>query len=336
MDKLKAMATFVRIVDSGSLTAAADATGQSTASVVRSLAALEKHLGVRLLNRNTRRLALTDEGTEFLAWSRRMLAEFDDFEHRLDVRRHEPGGLLRMTAPVEFGHRHVAPIINEFLRRHPAMRVELILVDRIVDLLEEGLDLAIRIGNLPDSAMVALPLGRTRPVVCASPDYLASAGPVDHPSALPTHACIAFLPQGCDWQFREAPGSAARHRGAAGQTGPEPRALPASGAPVDTAVVARLASNQVQAVRLAGQQGLGIVRLFHYQVAEELADGRLVRLLSAFEPPDISIQMVYPHARLLSPRVRQLIDWAAPRLRASIPDPVAVPAPRRPRRHRLN
>lgn len=317
MDRLKAMATFVRIVDSGSLTAAADASGQSTAAVVRSLAALEKHLGVRLLNRNTRRLALTDEGTEFLAWSRRMLAEFDQVEQRFEARRHEPGGLLRMTAPIEFGRRHVAPVVNAFLSRHPAMRIELILVDRVVDLIEEGLDLAIRIGKLPDSAMVALPLGRTRLVVCASPDYLAGAAPVDHPSALTDHACIAFLPQGRDWQFRDA---------AAGQS--------ASGPPVTAAVVARLASNQVEAARLAGQQGLGIVRLFHYQVAEELADGRLVRLLTPFEPADIPIQMVYPHARLLSPRVRQLIDWAAPRLRAAIPDPALPmrPAARRRRR----
>ena len=298
MDRLKAMATFVRIVDSGSLTAAAEASGLSAAAVVRSLAALEKHLGVRLLNRNTRRLALTGEGAEFLAWSRRMLAEFDELEHRFELRRHEPGGLLRMTAPVEFGRRHLAPVVNAFLQAHPAMRVELTLVDRVVDLLEEGLDLALRIGELPDSAMVALTLGRTRHVVCASPEYLADAGPIDHPSALATHACIAFLPQGPDWRFRN-----------------------------DTAtIVARLTCNQVQAARLAARAGLGIVRLLHYQVADDFANGRLVRLLVEHEPPDLPIQMIYPNARLLSPRVRRLIDWAAPRLRASIPDPGPINA----------
>ena len=302
MDRLKAMATFVRIVDSGSLSAAAEASAQSAASVVRTLAALEKHLGVRLLNRNTRRLALTDEGAEFLAWSRRMLAEFDALEHRFEARRDQPDGLLRMTAPVEFGKRHVAPLVHAFLRLHPAMRVELVLVDRVVDLIDEGLDLAIRIGDLPDSAMVATPLGRTRLVVCASPSYLGQAAPLETPAALAAHRCIAFLPQGKDWQFQQPDGSMAAET-----------------------IVPRLGSNQVQVAAQAGIDGLGVIRLLHYQVADELADGRLVRLLAGFEPPDIPIQMVFPHARLLAPRVRRLIDWAAPRLRASIPDPGVAP-----------
>lgn len=297
MDKLKAMATFVRIVEAGSLSAAAGASGQSAASVVRSLAALEKHLGVRLLNRNTRRLALTDEGTEFLAWSRRILAEFDEIEHSFDARRHSPGGLLRLTAPVEFGRRHVAPLVNAFLAQHPAMRVELILLDRMVDLLEEGLDLAVRIGQLPDSSMVAVPLGRTRHVVCASPDYLRAAGQLPHPSALCEHDCIVFAQQGGEWHFID---------------GGEALTVP---------VPARLGTNQVQAASLACVQGLGIARLLHYQVAAELADGQLVRLLREFEPPELPVQLVYPHSRLLSSRVRSFIDWMAGRLRLRIPDP---------------
>lgn len=297
MDRLKAMSTFVRIVDSGSLSAAAEAAGQSAASVVRTLAALEKHLGVRLLNRNTRRLALTDEGAEVLAWSRRVLAEFEAVEHSFEARRSQPEGVLRMTAPVEFGRRHVAPLVNEFLRDHPAMGAELVLLDRVVDLLEEGLDLAIRIGQLPDSTMVALPLGRTRAVVCAAPGYLETSGPVPHPSSLREHPCVAFLPQGRQWHFQEA------------------------GEGIAQEIRARLVVNQVQTASLACLQGLGVARLLHYQVADELADGRLVRLLQAFEPPDLPIQMVYPHSRLLSPRVRRFIDWAAPRLRASVPDP---------------
>ena len=311
MDRLKAMATFVRIVDSGSLTAAAEASAQSPASVVRALAALEQHLGVRLLNRNTRRLALTDEGSEFLAWSRRMLAEFDEVEHRFEARRDQPGGLLRLTAPVEFGKRHVAPLINAFLQRYPAIRVELILLDRVVDLIEEGLDLAIRIGTLPDSAMIAMPLGRTRLVVCASPAYLAEAAPIDSPAALRAQACIAFLPQGKDWQF-QVPASGSAAAAAAATT-------------LGETIVPRLASNQAQVVAQAGLAGLGVIRLLHYQVAEALADGRLVRLLTDFEATDLPVQLVYPHARLLSPRVRQLIDWATPRLREAIPDPGVRP-----------
>lgn len=296
MDRLKAMATFVRIVETGSLSAAADALGQSAASVVRSLAALEKHLGVRLLNRNTRRLALTDEGAEYLAWSRRMLAEFDTLEQRFEARQQDPGGLLRLTAPVAFGQRHVAPLVNEFLRAHPGMQVELTLLDRTVDLLEEGLDLAIRIGHLPDSSMTAITLGATRHVVCVHPGLL-QAGPIEHPATLRERDCIVFAQHGPCWAFLE------------------------QGQALSVEVSAKLLLNQVEVARAASIEGMGVVRLLHYQVADALADERLVRLLRAFETPDVPIQMVYPHSRLLSPRVRRFIDWAAPRLKASIPDP---------------
>ncbi|WP_447587893.1 LysR family transcriptional regulator [Aquipseudomonas campi] len=296
MDRLKAMATFVRIVETGSLSAAADALGQSAASVVRSLAALEKHLGVRLLNRNTRRLALTDEGAEYLAWSRRMLAEFDTLEQRFEARQQDPGGLLRLTAPVAFGQRHVAPLVSEFLRAHPGMQVELTLLDRTVDLLEEGLDLAIRIGHLPDSSMTAITLGATRHVVCVHPSLL-QAGPIEHPATLRERDCIVFAQHGSCWAFLE------------------------QGQALSVEVSAKLLLNQVEVARAASIEGMGVVRLLHYQVADALADERLVRLLRAFETPDVPIQMVYPHSRLLSPRVRRFIDWAAPRLKASIPDP---------------
>src|SRR5690554_5326069 len=149
MDRLKAMANFVRIVDCGSLSAAADATGQSVASVVRSLAALERYLAVRLLNRSTRRIALTDEGEEYLAWSRRILADFEDMEQRLEARDGVVRGLLRVTAPVEFGQRYLAPIVNEFLKANGEVRAELNLTDQLLPLLEERLDLALRIGHLP-------------------------------------------------------------------------------------------------------------------------------------------------------------------------------------------
>lgn len=296
MDRLKAMATFVRIVETGSLSAAADALGQSAASVVRSLAALEKHLGVRLLNRNTRRLALTDEGAEYLAWSRRMLAEFDTLEQRFEAHQQDPGGLLRLTAPVAFGQRHVAPLVNEFLRAHPGMQVELTLLDRTVDLLEEGLDLAIRIGHLPDSSMTAINLGVTRHVVCTHPDLL-QAGPIEHPATLRERDCIVFAQHGPCWAFLE------------------------QGQALSVEVSMKLLLNQVEVACAASIEGMGVVRLLHYQVADALADKRLVRLLREFETPDVPIQMVYPHSRLLSPRVRRFIDWAAPRLKASIPDP---------------
>lgn len=295
MDKLKAMATFVRIVEEGGLTAAAESLGRSSSSVVRSLAALESALGLRLLNRNTRRLTLTEEGAEYLAWCRRTLGEFEVMEQGFEARRATPGGLLRLTAPVEFGALIVAPLVNGFLRAHPEMRADLILLDRVTDLLEEGLDLAIRIGRLPDSEMVAARLGETRFATCASPEFLRSTGPILHPSALREIPCVAFHPPGRIWSFQEG------------------------GAPLTVEIAAVLSTNQARTARLACLEGLGVARLLQYQVAKELEEGRLIRLLEDFEPPGSPIQIVYPHARLLSPRVRRFIDWASPRLSAAIP-----------------
>lgn len=297
MDKLKAMTTFVRIVEAGSLTAAATSLNQSTASVVRALAALEAHLGVRLLNRSTRRLALTDEGEEYLSWSRRVLYEFDLIEHRFEARQTDPEGVLRLTAPMEFGHRYVAPLVNEFVQTHPHMRIELFLLDRVVDLLEEGWDLAIRIGNLPDSSMTAMTLGRTRYVVCAGSALAGLSSVLEHPRMLRDQPCIAVGPQGTHWNFSD------------------------QGQLLRIEISHRLMINQVRATRLACMEGLGIARLLHYQVAKPLQDGRLVRLLRGFETPDVPVQLVYPHSRLLSPRVRRFVDWAGPKLRKLVPTP---------------
>ncbi|MBA1271766.1 LysR family transcriptional regulator [Stutzerimonas azotifigens] len=295
MDRLKAMANFVRIVENGSLSSAAEATGQSVASLVRSLAALERHLGVRLLNRSTRRMALTDEGQEYLAWSRRMLADFDDMEQRLAARDGVVRGLLRVTAPVEFGQRYVAPLVNAFLKEHPELRIELSLNDQLLPLLDERLDLALRIGHLPDSAMVARQVGATRLVTCASPDYLRTAPAIDSPAALRDHACITLASQGRHWYYRH------------------------DGKEVAEPIAPRLVCNQIRAASLACVQGLGITRLMHYQVAGELADGRLVRILREFEPADLPIQLVYPHSLQLSPRVRAFVEWAGPRLESRMP-----------------
>jgi len=297
MDRLKAMANFVRIVDSGSLSAAADATGQSVASLVRSLAALERHLGVRLLNRSTRRMALTDEGAEYLSWSRRVLADFDDMEQRLEARDGIARGLLRITAPVEFGQRYVAPVVNTFLKEHGAMRVELSLNDQVLPLLDERLDLALRIGHLPDSAMVARQIGATRLVTCASPEYLRTATALDHPASLRDHACITFAAHGRRWYYRH------------------------KGKELAEEISPRLVCNQIRTATLACVQGVGVARLAHYQVADELADGRLVRILREFEPADLPIQLVYPHGLQLSPRVRAFVEWAYPQLERVTPNP---------------
>lgn len=297
MDRLKAIANFVRIVDSGSLSAAADGTGQSVASLVRSLAALERYLGVRLLNRSTRRMALTDEGEQYLRWSRRMLTEFDDIEQRLEAHDGVLRGLLRMTAPVEFGQRFVAPLVNAFLLEHAELAMDMTFIDQIVPLLDERLDLALRIGHLPDSTLVARQVGVTRLITCASPDYLRRAPALPTPAALQQHACIVLAAQGRQWYYRHDDLESA------------------------VEVIPKLVCNQIRAANRACVDGLGITRLMHYQVAEELASGRLVRVLEAFEPADLPIQLVYPHSLHLAPRVKAFVDWLCPRLQALAPDP---------------
>ena len=280
MDKLRAMETFVRIVERGSLTAAADALDTSLPSVVRSLAALEAELDVRILNRTTRRIALTDEGREYYERCRRVLAEVDEAEAALSARRAAPKGRLRVTAPVMFGRLHVASVATEFVARHAAVQLELVLLDRVVDLLEEGIDVAVRIAHLPDSSLVAIPVGQTRRVTCASPAYLKRAGTPKSPDELARHRCVSFS------GLAPAPGSS----------------------PV-------LTSNQIDVALDACLGGVGIGQFLCYQVQAALDAGRLTRVLGGFEPAPVPIHIIYPHARLLSANLRAFVDWAVPRLR---------------------
>ena len=294
MDKLRAMETFVRIVERGSLTAAAESLQASLPSVVRTLAALEAALDVRLLNRTTRRIALTDEGREYYARCQRVLAEVDDAEAALSARRAVPKGRLRVTAPVMFGRLHVAPVLTAFAERFPAVKVELVLLDRVVDLVEEGIDVGVRIGQLPDSSLVAVPIGETRRVVCASPAYLKRAGTPASPSDLAAHRCVSFggLAPGHEWRFM------------------------VGGKAVRVTVAAALASNLIDPVLDACVAGAGLGQFLSYQVRTLLEARKLKRVLAEFEPPPLPIHAIYPSARLLSSNVRALVDWSVPRLRA--------------------
>jgi DNA-binding transcriptional LysR family regulator len=296
MDKLRAMEIFVRIVEADSLTAAAGVLGTSLTSVGRSLAALEDALGTRLLNRTTRRIALTDEGREYFERCRRVLAEVEEAENALSARQAKPAGKLAITAPVMFGRLHVGPVLADFLAAYPAVHAELMLFDRIVDLLDEGMDVAIRIGHLRDSSLVAVPLGTTRRVVCASPEYLRREGTPGRPSDLARHRCLQFLgvASGSEWEFSDG--------GADGKT-------------TRVAIKSVLTSNQIDVALDACVKGLGCGVFLDYQVRESLLAGSLQRVLPAFEPVPIPVQIVYPHSRLLSSRVRSFVDWAAPRLR---------------------
>lgn len=293
MDKLRAMTTFVTIAERGSLTAAADALGSSLPAVVRLLASLEKELGVRLLNRTTRRTALTEEGRDYLERCRRVFAEIEEAEAVLSARQQHPIGKLAITAPVLFGRLHVAPLVTEFLARNPRVKVELLLLDRVVDLIDEGLDLAIRVGELADSSLVAINCGQTRRVVCASPAYLAQAGIPETPADLRQHRCIQFtgLVRGPDWEFVQR------------------------GRPLRVAVDGPLMANQGDVAIDACRQGLGCGIFLHYQVREALATGDLQLLLDDYGSAPVPISVVYPHSRLLSSRVRAFRDWFVPQLR---------------------
>ena len=292
MDKLRAMETFVRIVEAGSLTAAANALGLSLPAVVRSLAALERALEVRLLNRTTRRSSLTDEGREYYERCKRVLGEVADADAALSARRGEPKGRLRLTAPVMFGRLRVAPVVVEFAARYPDVAVELLLLDRVVDLVEEGIDAAARIAHLADSTLIALPVGETRRVVCAAPAYLKRAGTLEVPGDLATHRCVVFtgLSANDEWSFGGRP----------------PERVP---------VRAVLRTNQFDVAIDACLRGLGCGQFLCYQVEGLVAAGNVKRVLSDFEPPPLPIHIVYPHARLLSSNVRGFVDMAVGRLR---------------------
>jgi len=292
MDKFRAMEIFARIVEAGSLTAAADALGMSVPSVVRSLAALEREVGVRLLNRTTRRSSLSDEGREYYERCKRVLAEVEAAEAVLSARRVEPKGRLRLTAPVMYGRMHVAPVLAEFMTQYPGVEVELLLLDRVVDLVEEGIDAGVRIGHLPESSLVAIRVGETRRVVCAAPGYLKSAGTPKVPADLTAHRCVVFtgLTPNNEWSF----------------SGKRPARVPIR--PI-------LRTNQFDVAIDACLHGLGCGQFLCYQV-QALVDARkLNRVLGAFEPPPVPIQIVYPHARLLSPNVRAFVDFAVGRMR---------------------
>ena len=283
MDKRKAMNTCVAIVDQGSLSAAGDKLGRSPAAIVRTLAGLERHLGVRLLNRSTRRLALTDEGRDYLQHCRQILADIHGAEARLDSRRTEPAGTLSITAPVMFGHLHLTPLLNQWLKQHPQMRADLTLLDRVTDLLEEGFDLALRIGHLADSTLIARPLGHTGYVLCASPELRAQRGHPNHPQDLADWPTVCFAPAGSTWHFQ----------------------VDGKPSPQRTAPIIR--ANQVDTQLAAARDGLGLCRVLSYQAQQDFERGSLVPLLTDYNPPPVPVQFVFPHSRLLSPRVRHFM-----------------------------
>lgn len=287
VNKLAAMQTFVSIVDAGSLTAAAEDLGRALPTVVRSLATLERELGVRLLHRTTRRMSLTEEGRLYVERCRRILADVAEAEQALHYQQAEPRGELRVTAPVLYGQLKVVPAVTTFLKAHAQVKVELVLLDRVVNLVEEGLDVGIRIAPLPDSSMIATRVGEVRRVVVASPALLRRVGTPRHPRAL-TELPVIHFQGGLTapvWSFVD------------------------KGRVVSVPVEGRLVCNQAAAALEACARGLGFGRFLSYQVEALVARRRLRVVLARFEPPPIPIHILYAHARLMSPRVRAFVDW---------------------------
>lgn len=287
MDKFQEMRVFAAVVDAGSFVGAADSLAMSKAAVSRYVADLEQRLGVRLLHRTTRRLSLTQEGELFLARSREILASIEASEAEVTSRSQTASGLLKLSVPVSFGMQRLAPLWSEFLEAHPRLTLDVQLADRVIDLVEEGFDLAVRIARLPDSSLVSRKLASTRLVLCASPAYLERRGTPRHPSELATHDVLAYslLSLGTLWQF----------------TGPE--------GPVSVRVQPRLWTNNGDTCVASCLRGAGIQLQPTFLVARELAAGHLVELMPAYRSITLDLYAIYPTRRLVPAKVRAAVEF---------------------------
>ena len=290
MSSLTEISIFVKVVELSSFTAAAEALEMSQPVVSKAVTRLEEKLGARLLNRTTRRLSLTEAGSELYRRSVRALAEIEDAELEVARFQTEPRGTLRVSAPMSFAILHLGKVVHEFHERFPGVSMELHLDDRQVDLVEEGFDLAIRIGRLQDSNLVARRLIPCRQVLCASPSYLAKKGTPERPEDLLEHSCIVYslLSTPREWRFTDAQG--------------ETHVVPISGA---------LESNNGLMNRAAAIAGAGIVLLPAFYIGEELRSGALKQVLSDFAPVELAIYAIYPERRNLTPKVRAFVDFLA-------------------------
>jgi DNA-binding transcriptional LysR family regulator len=291
MDRLDELAIFVAVAEQGSFVAAARLLGRSPSAATRAVSALEDRLAIRLFNRTTRSVALTDEGARYLDRCRRALAAFDELALSAASEQAEPTGTLTLTAPEMFGRLHLLPIAQDFMRDYPEVSVSLLLLNRIVSFVDEGIDLGVRIAHLPDSSLRAIAVGHVSRVACASPSYLARRGVPASPGEFVGHDAVAVSSTPERWIFADG------------------------GSEQSVAVGARLVVNTVQAALDAAVADGGIVRALSYQTAPLEASGALRRILVAFEPPPIPIHIVHPAGRHLSPKIRLFIDRAATALR---------------------
>lgn len=307
MDRLDELSVFLGIFEAGSMAAAAHRLRRSPSAVTRILNGLEQRMNVRLFERSTRRLTPTAEGLRLSQQASTLLADYERVMATYDEA--SPRGELRITAPMVFGRRHVAPLVTRFLQAYPEIQVDLVLADRNMDLIDHGVDVAVRIGALQESSLVARKVGEVRRVTVASPAYLAGVKPPIEPGELPQHNLIlGTAVRGlAEWRFRQ------------GEQEQVVRFTP------------RLQINDVEAMLGAIRDGFGIGRAMSYQVAPDVARGTLTTLLEAFEPPAFPVQLVFPGTRLMPPRVRAFIDFAVEHL-AALPEIGAPPAQGRRKR----
>ncbi|MCR0984581.1 LysR family transcriptional regulator [Roseomonas populi] len=294
MDRWQAMRIFVRTADCGSFTGAARQLGMSPPAVTRAVAALEEAIGTRLLTRTTRSVRLTEPGQRYLEDCRRILSDIEEAEAAAAGSYATPSGTLTVTASVQFGRIYVLPVMTEYMSRHSGVTLRALFVDRVINMLEEGADVGIRIGHLPDSGLIAARVGSVRRVVCAAPDYLARNGTPASPRDLRDHVVIgsAGLEQSSEWRF-----------------GPDRK--------MAVSVRPRLVCNTIDAALAAAISGHGIARLLSYQVAPALAEGRLAIVLEEHEEQPVPIHVVHSGGGRPSAKVRTFTELAIQRLRGN-------------------
>jgi DNA-binding transcriptional LysR family regulator len=290
MDRIDSVAVFAEVAERGSFVGAAKHLNRSATAVTRAVAELEARLGVRLLNRTTRAVSVTEAGQRFLTGARRVLADLAEIEQSAAGQGLAPRGELRVTAPIVFGRRHVLPLVTEFLAQYPEVSVRLALLDRPVDLVEDGLDVAVRIGALADSSAIAVRVGAMRRVVVAAPGYLKKRGRPSAPADLSGHDVIAFAGMDRIDRWRFANGAEAR-------------------------VKPRLIVNTAEAAIDAAAAGFGITRVLSYQAVDALSDRSLVRLMRQHDTGASPVHVVYPEGRHPPPKLRAFVDALVPRLR---------------------
>ncbi len=295
MDRFRAIQAFVSVAECGGFAAAARDLGMSPPAVTRAVAMLEDRLGTRLFVRTTRSVRLTESGTRFLADSHRILHDLEEAEEAAVGSHAAPRGALHVTAPVLFGRMIVTPIVGDFLDQYPLVSARTSFLDRVVNLMDEGVDVAIRIGELPDSSMSAIRAGTVRRVMVAAPDYLSANGTPRHPDDLSGHQLIQPLAmQGStDWRFQD------------------------KGKPLTVHAPSRLRMNTNDAVIELAVRGWGLSRLLSYQVAPQLAGGQLQAVLDDFELPPLPVHVVHQEGRMVSTKVRAFVDFMVARLRAN-------------------